>query len=565
MCLRGPETAMGNANKRCSSLTQIKRRITLIARFTKGSYRWSPLALLMVVALAIPVLTCAKADTQPGNAQEQAPATAAQESTDAKPEQAEVEKALDSRISLQLENMSLKEALVIITKETGLKIDHRGESVELEPLPDGTHRKRMAPLINVKDVTVREALKAVLQPLGLDFAIWRDRIWVNNREMVRIVQSLPGALDDLLTSDSPKPVSLRSVFPGLPQEAVEALSNIGISISPLAISGGMAYVVWHTFGAGPFLPTGPKGFQIVDIHDPSAPSPKWSSKGGPLPIAMSVMGKTAYVGLATGNSPSEGGALEIFDVQDVSAPKSLGVLTLPEEVRPEHIAVANNVAYIGYRYGLYIVDVGDPTAPRLLTVYGQLPQNENGRLSSFTEGAFISGIAVDGPLVYLAANGIRILDVSDLSSPKEVGSYRIFEHTLWISVQGGIAYAGVFYNKRWPASIDEVDSAELVVVDVTDSRKPRLLRKTKIPKDVDDFALGNGVVYASDSQRGEVYVCDLRDVQPSPVLAKPTVSSQTTLENNRLVTECKDGLKIFDVSKPMSPQLMGAYQIKQAP
>jgi hypothetical protein len=298
------------------------------------------------------------------------------------------------------------------------------------------------------------------------------------------------------------------------------------------------------------------GSQIVDIHDPSAPILKWSSSNGAFPVGISLVRTTAYVGGIRGKDPQTA-SFEILDVQDVSAPKSLGVLPLPDGVRASDIAVANGVAYFRHRYALFIVDVRDSTTPRLLAVYGHLPEQET---EEDCERSFIYGMAVEGPLVYLAQGGIRILDVSDLRSPKEVGFFRIRGWARGISVYNGIVYVTVFHTLPWPGNVRKRYSAELVVVNATNPSKPVRLGKMKISKSIDDFALSNGVVYAWDYDN--LYVHNLNDMELPPIAAQSTVPSKN-IDNGRLVTECKGGFKIFDISELLSPKLVGTYQIKQ--
>lgn len=225
------------------SPSQIKRRITLIARFTKGSYRWSPLALLLVIALGVPVLTRAKADTSPGNAQEQSPAKktglkiefqgesveleplpdgthriwvssgdkilrmqefrkpfgifpsdppervtvpVTEEATDKPAEPSRIEKALDAPVSLTFENTHLNQIVAFLSERVGLNVvvDNR----VVQPEPGQTPSEQPAPRyvtdgivshIDVKDVPLREALKTLLTPLNLEFSVQPSFIWIS--------------------------------------------------------------------------------------------------------------------------------------------------------------------------------------------------------------------------------------------------------------------------------------------------------------------------------------------------------------------------------------------------
>lgn len=80
---------------------------------------------------------------------------------------------------------------------------------------------------------------------------------------------------------------------------------------------------------------------------------------------------------------------------------------------PAHaVAVRGTIAYIGMGSRLVILDVSDPARPVFL-----------GRTDLLPEG--VRGVAVAGPYAYVADGygGLRIVDVSDPTHPKEVGFY----------------------------------------------------------------------------------------------------------------------------------------------
>lgn len=323
-------------------------------------------------------------------------------------------------------------------------------------------------------------------------------------------------------------------------------------VTTVAVSEGMAYVGdTSRYRSSPF--------QIVDVHDPTAPTAKWSRSGPPIPVAISVVGKTAYVAGAGERSADETrkGTLEIFDVEDVSAPRLLGVLPLPSSVSfPDELVVADNIAYIAYRFALLIIDVHDPTAPRLLTVYGCLPEDEMREDGSVPEGQFIGGIAVEGSRVYLAKNGLKILDVTDLRSPREVGAFSILGETSWISVHSNIAYIGAFY--RVPP-VRKTRWARLLVVDVSNPAKPVCLKKISISTVSFEFAFSNGVLYTSDFDR--VFVYDLRDLRLPYSPSQLTTSSKTIGKDGLIVSGTEGKFSIWDISESLSPELLSTYPV----
>jgi len=140
-----------------------------------------------------------------------------------------------------------------------------------------------------------------------------------------------------------------------------------------------------------------------------------------------------------------GPTLTILDISDPLHPAQVGSTELPEPEGPgfprafvSDIYVADGYAYVAaYESGLRIIDVSDPTAPLEVGVYQPPLRNWNDFPSipspdppryMFQEGArgvIVRREATGQTYAYVAAYaaGLRVVDVSDPTTPIEVGIY----------------------------------------------------------------------------------------------------------------------------------------------
>jgi hypothetical protein len=189
------------------------------------------------------------------------------------------------------------------------------------------------------------------------------------------------------------------------------------------------------------------GLDILDVSDPARPV----SVGGyatPGGIADSVVvGNHAYL-VVKGN-------LHIVDVSNLLEPSELSQLDL--DGMPEyggHVAVAEDVAYVGGEQHLHVVDVSDPANPREITSYDELHA--------------VNGIAVaeGGVLVADGSNGLVVLQLrsqqeqGDAPPASQAAGLPAGEvRDLWVAPDGSLwvaAEAGVFIHadRQWIQVLD---------------------------------------------------------------------------------------------------------------
>jgi hypothetical protein len=181
----------------------------------------------------------------------------------------------------------------------------------------------------------------------------------------------------------------------------------------LAVSGRYAYLL-----------AGSEGLVVSDITDPRHPVivGSYNSTGQPESVALS--GTFAYLvdgAVVDGSMPgteSPGEALIVLDVSHPSQPTPVGRYA-PGGFRSGSVAVSDRYAVLVGRWaqpgstwqGLHVLDIGEAAQPRLLGAL-RIPGT-------------LRGVAIEGSHAYVAAGdaGLRVIDISDPSGPREVGTY----------------------------------------------------------------------------------------------------------------------------------------------
>ena len=92
------------------------------------------------------------------------------------------------------------------------------------------------------------------------------------------------------------------------------------------------------------------------------------------------------------------------------------------------VVVAGHYAYIAKPIeGLWVMDISDPVTPQKITVFSK-PEP----ISKIT----FNRLFISGNLIYLVANQITIIDISNPTNPKEVLSIPLYQGPEILSYQG---------------------------------------------------------------------------------------------------------------------------------
>ncbi len=241
-----------------------------------------------------------------------------------------------------------------------------------------------------------------------------------------------------------------------------------------------------------------------------------------------------------------------MDILDISSPadiRKVGNLDTP--LWANDIAIEGNYVYLAEE-GLRIVDISNPTTPKSVGTY------------KIDEHAIINNLAVAGDYAYLACNqgsldpntnsgGLLIVDIRDPASPTPVGKLETHGSTINVYIQGNYAYI-------------IMENGGLGIIDISDPTAPFTAGGFKYAVSMwgCDIAVKGDYAYLVDSTGMQV----LDVSSPSACRRVATYESnrwgfEVYVKDNLLFTtwscgcECTDSVKIFDISTPSTPVLLG--------
>jgi hypothetical protein len=250
-------------------------------------------------------------------------------------------------------------------------------------------------------------------------------------------------------------------------------------------------------------------------------------------------------------------ALNDFDVQDslayvIGADDSFKVYNVSNPANPvfrgacrdsgDLVSVAGNTAFVGDRWGLYVMDVSNPASPH--------------RIGSW--GSSIEQVQARGTLCYVTTTDesgkftFRILDVSVPASPAQLGA---------VDSAGG---DDVYLADTLAFGVGD----RLTIVSVADSTRPRLVGSAAKP----GWSMG---IWADGLVQSAFAACHFEGLQVydtrntlQPVRDTGLLGSDAAVDiavdgGKAYVAEYLSGLQILDVSVPSLPVFLGAYDSGQ--
>lgn len=285
----------------------------------------------------------------------------------------------------------------------------------------------------------------------------------------------------------------------------------------VTVSGNYAYVAADWFG----------GLQVVDVSTPSSPTVvgSYDDYGEARDVAFS----DGFVYVAY-----PGAGMAVIDVTTPTTPVLVDVLIFPGLISTNRITVAGSYAYVcsGNTGSLRIVDISSPAAP--FEVAG-VPAPINA-----SDAAFV------GDRVFVASWAIHVVDVTDRSNPRTVGTVKAGD-AVGVAVSGDYCYTACLSNGVQVHLISDPPSS------------PFLDRIG-----VDDEAVGIDVAeqlcYVVDSGNG-LKIVDVSDPSNLEVVgsdANTAYASDVSVSGGfAYVASNYFGLKVVDVSTPTNPQCVG--------
>lgn len=266
-----------------------------------------------------------------------------------------------------------------------------------------------------------------------------------------------------------------------------APQTIGTYRTPTWVIGDMVMTNYHAYVAIP-----DSGLQVIDISNPARPAVVADYPlRAPVPdIRLAVRGSYLYV--------IDSEALRILDLSNPVAPLEKSSINIPKTQAIDHfqeftgIAVTENHVYAGSFFGggpLWVVDVSDPNQPITVDVAYSLPQGT------------ADMVAQDTYVYHIAADGLKILDVSDPSAPAQIGWYANETSPYWsdLAVVDDYAYVGA----RYPY--------DLQVIDVSNPAAPVEVGRYNPPGDGRAVIVAGSLAYVLDEYRRVLKMVDISD------------------------------------------------------
>jgi hypothetical protein len=281
-----------------------------------------------------------------------------------------------------------------------------------------------------------------------------------------------------------------------------------------------------------------KGLEVYNIADEQVPIRlSWI----PLPLNdFDVQDSLAYT--ISGGYTDNGGddSFRIYNVSNPASPVFRGACRDSGDL----VSVAGHAAFLGDRWGLYVLDVTNPTSPHRIGSWGSAIEQvqARGRLCYVTT----FNPNVPGEITF------HVLDVAVPSLPYQIGS---------LDSVGGY---GVYLMDTLAFCSGDADLIRFTIVSVADSTRPYALSAT------DEGGWGMGMWASGLTQAafgafhwGGLDVFDTRNTS-NPVrdtfLLDADEAVDVYVDNGRAyVANQMSGLKILDVQDPARPTTLGAY------
>jgi hypothetical protein len=316
--------------------------------------------------------------------------------------------------------------------------------------------------------------------------------------------------------------------------------------SSMTVAGGYAALVYW------------RGFELLDVSHPEAARQVAFLPLAHHPTDVALDQDYAYLPYAEcadeldANGCSRG--LLIVDIADPTAPRVVSDFPIAGDAYTA--AVVDGIALIG-GLSLSVVDVANPQAPDEIAKIEDLPAIMN--IKVYTQ---------PGPqghrLAFVTCDlGVAVVDISDPTQPAVHGIYSrqalLRDMALYLDDSSGeehpYLYLAVSHRNDW-----ELTYAGLVVLDASDPDNLQEVTVLDAGKDFSQAAISGRMLYAVTDQGIQIF--DLSNPaapQPSGVYsAARSVRTLALADHYLYVADAQAGLQILDLADPANPILVGS-------
>lgn len=282
------------------------------------------------------------------------------------------------------------------------------------------------------------------------------------------------------------------------------LAITGGYANDLAVSGGYAYILDEYY------------LRVWDVRNPAQPV-------GISSYPVSYTSRDVFADENKVYVTNYSDEIVILDVSSPISPTELGRYTGSHGI--EEVFVRDGIAYVaGWSDGLVLIDVSTPTSPTEIS-HCELP-------------GYASSISVVGDYAYLAAEGLRIVDISDPNDPTEVGVYDETHDADWVVATTDAAYV--------------VNDSTLYILDVHNPITPTLLHTYTETDAICDISVADEIVYVVNAS-AELRLLGVSNPSAPQVLGSYSPAVDVVISGDQAYLLNDRGLQILDVGDPTHP------------
>jgi hypothetical protein len=278
------------------------------------------------------------------------------------------------------------------------------------------------------------------------------------------------------------------------------------------------------------LADGPNGIQVLDISVPS--SPQWVSEAYSLAYAYDIemSGNTLY---AAGG----GSGLLVVDLSNVAQLQEKGVVSMDGFLYA--LAISGKSLYSANAWGgVGMADISDPLVPKVL--------------DALTTNGWAMDVDIENTslLVMDGTDGVRLYDISNSSPQLSI----LYEDT-------GFTYQGILQGSH--AFVTDKEQG-LLTLDFSNKNDPRLVHNYLPILDARRVTMSGNAAYVAAGLSGMRAIDLSSPAKPQEAFwfdteggyaNKVLVEGNTAYLSTHLATQYP--LRIFDISDPLHPQLVG--------
>lgn len=242
------------------------------------------------------------------------------------------------------------------------------------------------------------------------------------------------------------------------------------------------------------------------------------------------------------------------------------------------VTVEGRYAYVGYRGGMLVYDVSEPTEPDLVETL------ELGK-------HYVNEIRIVGDRAYLAAGfgGILVIDLSDPGDLKPVGGFSELGEVLGVDVHGSVVYAsgnsvglgtlqyddgkmtfvgqrrlavgGQFVQRVGDSVYVSDRRAGLAIFEASANDHAKDVSLTKTADEAFGFQIVGNIAYICDQDTGftTIDVSSARWPKYLATVRLPGFAYKVDVEGTRAyVASTEAGIHVIDVYDPASPRVIDA-------